>query len=164
MNNHWISVVGLSLLITGCSTMPQQSEPLTFDRVDSLPTLTKDQIYSGVDQWIATKSKHYKISYKDKEAGTIISKIVLKYPCRTRAECFSYDGNLNYTLRISAKDEKIRTTYDEIVFDRSEDSLNKIAPKHQILSKTTEKAEYIIEFLNVQSQEMIQHVAKGQNW
>lgn len=163
MRKLFLLPAGLFML-GGCSTMPVNNEPLVVDNVLSMPSLSKDQIYNGIDQWMSAKSKHYKISYKDKDAGTIISKNSLKYPCRSKSECFLYDGNLSYTLRISAKDGRVRATYDDIVFDRHSDSLNKVAFKHQTLSKGKSNAVYITEFLNSQSQAIVNQVTNGQDW
>lgn len=95
----------------------EKSQPIKFEKVYEVAGISKDQIYDGARQWFAIsfKSANAVIQYEDKNAGTIIGKGNMTFPCTSYLNCLANkDIKVEFTARIDTKDAKIRVNYADL--------------------------------------------------
>lgn len=108
-----LSVVGTS------NTYAAKGDVLegNIQQVIELPNLSKENIYSGSRQWVATtfRDSQSVIQMDDKADGIIIGKGNFKYPCSGSWMCSAFQNDIvKFTVKIEAKDNKARITFSDI--------------------------------------------------
>ena len=126
-NKLMLSISILSLgLMSGCATTNAatiQSPVLsTYQKVIDLPGINKDQIYEGSHQWFAKnfQNSNSVIKYENKDTGSLIGKGSMKLVCPVGVydlDCH-IDTNLDFTVKVDSKDEKVRLTFEDLMIHR----------------------------------------------
>lgn len=80
---------------------------VSFEKVIKTDSVDKVKLFSTINDWFATtyNSAQDVIQMIDKEAGTIIGKGSMKYFYGNNS---SYNGNINYTIKIYIKDNRYK--------------------------------------------------------
>ena len=112
---NYITLLAILLIGTlfGCAGMERATDAnKSIEFVLEAPNKTKDQIFSASKSWIAETFVSGKsvIDDADKDSGRIIAKGRIKHPCIQGTGCI-LGKMIGFTLRIDAKDGKIKTTY-----------------------------------------------------
>ncbi|OJU95082.1 MAG: hypothetical protein BGO19_02335 [Acinetobacter sp. 38-8] len=87
--------------------------------IRDIPNMSKDKIYTSTKQWIAQTfvSAQDVIQFDDKEAGTLIIKGNVDYPCSGNWSCTHHgltNDAIDFTMKVDMKDQKMRITVDDI--------------------------------------------------
>lgn len=107
-----IFIVVTLLLIT---TVMAQNE-LAFEKVIQAESLTKDELFVIVNDWVATTfvSANDVIQMVDKDAGLIICKGLFLYSHGKYAyKCF--EGNVRYMIKVAFKDERFKVEVSNFI-------------------------------------------------
>lgn len=89
------------------------------ETIRDIPDMSKDKIYTSAKQWVAKNfvSAQDVIQFDDKEAGTLIVKGNIDYPCSNVWSCSHYDLTgevVKFTMKVDVKDQKIRVGIDDV--------------------------------------------------
>lgn len=117
MNHIKIAAIVVLFALSGCAGM-QPAKETGIENIIDVPGLSKDHIYNGTKIWIADTFRSTKavIESDDKDAGLLIGKGIISYPCNG-IECLGTgDYKISFTMRIDIKDQKFRITYSNINF------------------------------------------------
>ncbi|WP_296244736.1 MULTISPECIES: DUF4468 domain-containing protein [unclassified Psychrobacter] len=119
MRNTFLAVTAASFLaVTGCATMEQVKQPpmTQYQKVIDIPNTSKDEVYEGARQWFAKsfRDSNSVLRYQDKESGSIIGKGNAKMSCSGMA-CIGTPRNLQFTVKVDAKDNRARITFDDLM-------------------------------------------------
>lgn len=86
--------------------------------IRDIPNLQKEAIYTAVKQWAAQnfESAQDVVQFDDKEAGTLIFKGNIDYPCSTKWSCNLHkDEIVKFAMKVDIKDQKIRVVVDDVL-------------------------------------------------
>lgn len=95
----------ISLCVSGLFAQ----EKLSFEKVITVDSLKKNEIYNGLKEWIGMNFVSAKtvIEVDDKEAGLIIANPLRTYSFgKLQYNC--YDGNIRYSIKIQIKDGRYK--------------------------------------------------------
>lgn len=92
-----------------------QDHPLSFSEVIQVEGKTKAEIFGGLRQWVATYYVNGKAvtQMEDAESGTIILKAA--FPFKKGGMYSSYTGNIDYLLKLQAKDGRFRVEMSNLI-------------------------------------------------
>ena len=118
-----MSVLGL---MSGCVTTNasniQSPVMSNYQKVVDVPNVSKNQIFESSHQWFAKsfQNSNSVIKYENKETGSLIGKGSMKLVCP--AEVYDLDchipTNLDFTVKVDSKNEKVRVTFEELVIHK----------------------------------------------
>lgn len=94
-----------------------QDKPLTFSEVIQAEGKSQAEIYGGLREWVATNYINGKAvtQMEDATTGTIILKAL--FPFKKGGMYSAYEGNVNYTLKLQAKDGRFRAEMSGITHE-----------------------------------------------
>lgn len=94
-----------------------QSTPLSFSDVIQVEGKTKDEIYGGLREWVATSYVNGKAvtQMEDQTTGTIILKAA--FPFKKGGIYKAYDGTVRYMLKLQCKDGRFRAEMNSITHE-----------------------------------------------
>ncbi len=94
-----------------------QDKPLTFSEVIQVEGKNQAEIYGGLREWVATTYNNGKAvtQMEDAATGTIILKAL--FPFNKGGVYSAYEGNINYTLKLQAKDGRFRVEMSGITHE-----------------------------------------------
>jgi hypothetical protein len=91
--------------------------PLSFEKVITVDSVKKNEIYSGVKQWFAMNSNtKYTLEVDDRETGLIIANFTSEYS-KKGFFYISYDGYISYSIRVQVRDGRYKITIDKFIHD-----------------------------------------------
>lgn len=94
-----------------------QDKPLTFSEVIQVEGKNQAEIYGGLREWVATTYNNGKAvtQMEDATTGTIILKAL--FPFKKGGIYSAYEGNVNYILKLQAKDGRFRAEMSGITHE-----------------------------------------------
>lgn len=94
-----------------------QDKPLTFSEVIQVEGKSQAEIYGGLREWVATTYVNGKAvtQMEDASSGTIILKAL--FPFKKGGIYSAYEGDVNYTLKLQAKDGRFRVEMSGITHE-----------------------------------------------
>ncbi len=117
MRNLFISAISV-MALSGCATIEQAKQPpmTQYQKVVEVPNTSQDMVYEGARQWFAKSfnDSNSVLKYENKETGSIIGKGNAKMSCSGMA-CLGTPRNLNFTVKVDAKDNKARITFEDLM-------------------------------------------------
>lgn len=94
-----------------------QDKPLAFSEVIQVEGKNQAEIFGGLREWVATNYVNGKAvtQMEDAATGTIILKAL--FPFKKGGIYSAYEGDVNYTLKLQAKDGRFRVEMSSFVHD-----------------------------------------------
>ncbi len=107
-------------------------EPLSFEKVITVDSVSKNEIYSGLKSFYSMNyNSKYVYELDDRETGIMIVNLITDYRKKGFAYV-SYTGFIKFTIKIQVKDGRFKATVCNFIHDAAE--LNK--PSQLGLSKS----------------------------
>jgi hypothetical protein len=106
------------IALVGCAGMKEASKSdLRFQKLVEAPGFTRDQLLDRARSWIAENLKWSTatIEHKDNGSATLVSTGVIKYPCQGLGCLAKTDWKVHFTMRVDAKDGRLRLTFDDLL-------------------------------------------------
>ena len=132
------------MLISGCASMSVADPNLNYQKTYEQPGKSKEDIYSKALQWLARTYNDSKavIEYQNEEEGKIIGRGISEVTFNPTLIA-PITHQIQYTITIDIKENKIRITYDNFKnLDAASffnDSFNKLQPQLVELSEELNK-------------------------
>ncbi len=168
------SLFAASVLISSSAfALTATTEPMqNVVEIVNLDGKSKDQIYEGSKVWIAKsfKSSNNVIQYQNPEAGSIIGKGNMQFPCKGFIDCGAFGNDrVNFTIQIEAKDNKARVSISDITASRgvySGGGINNIGAERRInivehQQRITEKLKDIVQQYKV---DLLSQKSQSSDW
>jgi len=112
-----IIILGVISLLSGCAGMkPLTEEQKSIERVVTLENVSQDVIFERTKMWIAENFVSAKavLEYEDKDKGRLIGNGKMDYPCSGMSCLAKNDWDVNFTMRVDVKDNKLRLRFTNI--------------------------------------------------
>jgi hypothetical protein len=95
-----------------------ENEWYVFEKIDSVKSLTKQQIYDKARIWVLSnlKSSDSNVELNDTSKSTLISTGNLSIDQMTIFTCAITNGNLNFKMTILIKEGKYKVIVDKMIF------------------------------------------------
>ncbi len=102
------------ILFTTISILAQ--EPITYEKVIKADSIDKSDLFFMINDWFATNynSAQDVIQLSDKEKGAIIGKGVTDYFYGEKYSNNSFNGHLDYTIKVYVKDNRYKVIITNI--------------------------------------------------
>ena len=98
----------LLAVFTALFTGLKAQEPLSFEKVITVDSVYKNDIYSTIKQWFALNyPSKYVLEVDDRETGLIIANLMTDYDIKGFAYT-SYCGKLKFSIRTQIKDSRYK--------------------------------------------------------
>lgn len=108
-------LIGTLAFLTMVATA-QEAKNLSFTQVIKVENKSKSDIYSGLRAWVAKyyRSAQSVIQMDDRESGVIIVKALFPYNFGKMMYA-AYEGKVDYTLKLQARDGRFRAEMDNFI-------------------------------------------------
>lgn len=115
MKKNTCVTLAVLFLLLGCAGM-QPAKEASIEKVIDVPGRNKEQIYAATKIWIAENFRSAKavIEDDDKNAGRVIGKGIIAYPCSGLSCLGKEDWKISFTMRVDIKDQKYKITFTNI--------------------------------------------------